>query len=95
MIDAEARLENLIATRDRLREHLGRTSSVAEIVAVERELARVQTEIDSLEGRLAHLRSSVALSTVELQIEQKTVLGPLGYVVWGFLWGVEKLFVLR
>jgi len=82
MIDNEARLENLTATRDRLRRHLDQATSVQDIIAVERELARVQSEIDSLAGRLAHLRSSVALSTVSLTIERRTVLGPLGWVVW-------------
>jgi Domain of unknown function (DUF4349) len=95
VIDTEAHLQNLIVTRDRLRSHLDRTTTVEEIIAVERELARVQSEIDSLEGRLAHLRSGVALSTVELTVVRATVLGPLGHVGRAMWWGVSKLFVWR
>jgi len=62
VIDAEARLNSLRASRDRLRQLLERAGTVQDVIAVERELARVQGEIESLEARLTALRSQVALS---------------------------------
>lgn len=95
VIDLDARRRNLAVTRDRLREHLAAAATVEDILAVERELARVQGELESLEGRLAHLRASASLSTVELTLERRTVLGPLGWAGRGALWMLSKLFVIR
>jgi len=94
-IDLDARLQSLIATRDRLRKLHDSATSVTEVIAVERELGRVQGEVDSLEGRLKHLRSSAALATVELSIRQKIVLGPLGVIAKGLGTLLSKLFVWR
>lgn len=94
-IDLDARLQALIATRDRLRQLHDKAVTVAEVIAVEHELARVQGEVDSLEGRLKHLRSTAALATVELSIRQKIVLGPLGVVAQAVGNLLAKLFVIR
>ena len=95
VVDTEARLAALRATRDRLRELLARASSVADVVSVERELARVQGELDSLEGRLQALRGEVALSELVVQLDRKQVLGPLGWLLRGAATVIEKLFVWR
>ena len=94
-IDLDARLQSLIATRDRLRKLQEGATSVADVVAVERELGRVQGEVDSLEGRLKYLRGSAALATVELSIRQRIVLGPLGVIAKGLGTVLSKLFVWR
>lgn len=94
-IDVEARLRNLVAVRDRLRQHLDRAANVQEVVTVERELARVQGEIDSLEGRLERLRGDVAMAQLTVRIDRRRVLGPLGALLSGILWVIEKLFVIR
>ncbi len=95
VVDLEARLANLRAVRDRLRTHLGRASDVPDILSVERELARVQGEIDSMEARLKSLRDQAALSRVTLEASQPRILGPLGYLAKGIWWGLSKLFVIR
>ena len=95
VVDADARLRNLIAVRDRLREHLTRAGNVTDVVAVERELARVQGEVDALEARLKYLRGSVAMARLDLHAEPPLVLGPLGYAFKGLGWVVAKLFVIR
>lgn len=94
-IDIEARLTSLVAVRDRLRSLLRSSNSVQDIVAVERELARIQGEVDALEGRLKYLRSNVALAQVAVRIDQRHVLGPLGWVVAGAAWVISKLFVIK
>jgi hypothetical protein len=95
VIDADARITNLRATRDRLRAQLDRATSVKDIVAVEAELSRVQADLDSLEGRLKYLKGKAALSEVTLTFERKMLLGPLGYISWALWWTVSKLFVIR
>jgi Domain of unknown function (DUF4349) len=52
VIDVEARAMNLAAFRDRLREMIGKSGAkLAELIEVERELVRVQSELDSLASR--------------------------------------------
>ena len=95
VIDAEARLGALRATRDRLRQLLERAGNVQDVIAVERELARVQAEIESLEARLTVMRGQVALSELAVTLRQRPVLGPLGVVAAGLGTVVAKLFVWR
>lgn len=98
VVDLDARLRNLRALRDRLRGLLDRATKVGEVLEIERELTRVQSEIDSLDGRLERLEKDVALSVLSLDLEQeepKRILGPLGYLGYGFKWFVEKLIVIR
>ena len=94
-IDVEARIRSLTASRDRLRELLTRASAVGDVVAVEKELARVQGELDSLQGRLQHLRSTAALAELHVSFHQKVVLGPLGRFFNAIGRGLGKLFVVR
>lgn len=99
--DLEARHENLVALRDRLRTLLARAKSVEDVLSVERELTRLQTELDALDGRLTRLRNDVARARLEVQLskqkppEPRRILGPLGYLWVGTKWFVEKLFVIR
>lgn len=94
-IDLDARLQSLIATRDRLRKLHDMATTVTEVITVEHELARVQGEVDSLQGRLDHLRSSAALATIELSIRRRIILGPIGVVAQAIGNLVAKLFVIR
>ena len=95
VVDLDARLTSMRAVRDRLRQHLERAANVGEVVAVERELARVQGEIDAMEARLKHLRSSAALAEITIEARRRRVLGPLGLVLYGAGWVLGKHFVLR
>ena len=93
--DLEARLRTLIAVRDRLREYLQRAEGVPDVITIERELARVQSEIEILQSRLERLGTDVAFSEVTLEVRQEPILGPLGLVVYGIGWAISKLFVIR
>ncbi|MFT5466323.1 MAG: seryl-tRNA synthetase [Verrucomicrobiales bacterium] len=46
------------------------SADVAEILKIEKELARVQTELDSLETRLRQMNNQVQLASIALQLEQ-------------------------
>jgi hypothetical protein len=93
--DLEAALANNRALRERLRKLLARAKSVDEVLQVERELNRIQTEIDQQDGRLKRLRGEVELSAVTVELERRRILGPLGYAIRGAGWLIEKLFVIR
>jgi len=94
-IDLDARLQSLLASRDRLRKLHDSAATVTEVITVERELARVQGEVDSLEGRLKHLRGAASLASVDLSIRKRIVLGPLGVIAKGIGAVITKLFVWR
>lgn len=68
--------------------------NVKDILAIETELNRVQSDIDSMEGTMKSLKGQVDLATVDLSFKRQQILGPLGYVVTGLWWVVKKLFVL-
>jgi hypothetical protein len=61
----ESRLVNLLATR---------TGKLEDVLAVERELARVRQEIERYEGRIRFLNSRVATSTIVATLHEKAPL---------------------
>ena len=97
-IDLDAKITNLRGLRDRMRALLDRASKIDEILKIERELNRIQTQLDSLEGQRKRLTRDVAMSSLGLRLdpaESEMILGPLGYVGAGAWWLLEKLFVIR
>ena len=94
-MDLEAALKNRRALRDRLRILLERASTVTEVLQVEKELVRLQSKIDSEEGKLALLKKDIALSDLDITFTRKRILGPLGYIGAGIWWVVSKLFVIQ
>jgi len=93
--DLDLRLENNRAFRTRLRELLSQAKTVEEILSVEKELNRLQSEIESQEAQFQRLQSEVAMSQVSLRLVRERVYGPLGYIGYGLWWGISKLFVFR
>jgi hypothetical protein len=69
--DAEVRLQNLKATRKRIEEFLSRASGMSDMLTVERELERVVTEIDRIEGRMRFLREHTAFSTLTVNLQAR------------------------
>ncbi len=67
IVDTEARLRAQTALRDRLQDLLrSRPGRLADLLEVERELARVQAEIDSVQSALAVMRTRVSMSELTL-----------------------------
>ena len=95
VVDAQGRLASLRASRDRIRSLMDRAGGMSDVLTLERELARVQAEIESLEGRLAAIQGAVALSEVNIRLEQKHELGPVSKVAVGLGRALKKLFVLH
>lgn len=70
VVDLQARLENLRAERERLRELYQRANDTEDILAVERRLSEVQTEIEQTEARLQNLQRRVAYSTITVEMSE-------------------------
>lgn len=94
-VDIEARMETLRQLRNRLLALLDKAEEVPHILAIERELSRVQAQLDALEARLKSLAARVEHSTITLSLERKPVFGPVSQVFRGLWWGIEKLFFIR
>tara|TARA_Y100000052_G_scaffold26765_2_gene32382 strand:+ start:6390 stop:7268 length:879 start_codon:yes stop_codon:yes gene_type:complete len=81
IIDTDAQLTALKTLRGRLQTLLeNRDGDLSELLSVERELARVQGQVDSYEANLANLRQRVAMSDVYLNYEAKV--SPVSQSVW-------------
>ncbi|NWK56342.1 DUF4349 domain-containing protein [Verrucomicrobiaceae bacterium N1E253] len=94
-IDLQAKINNTRALRNRLRELLQASTSVEDTLKVERELARVQAELDTLEGTIKAITNHKAYSKLSVSITKKSIPGPVGFAVKGTWWGVKKLFVIQ
>lgn len=90
IVDTEAQLRAKATLRDRLQALLaGRPGRLADLLDVERELARVQGEIDSTQSQLAIMRGRVAMSEITLtyvarDVVSSTVRSPLSRSAGGF-----------
>jgi hypothetical protein len=69
-IDLEARLKNLRAEEARLRSFLGKTTDVSELLEVERELARVRGDIESMDAQLTYLERQAARATLTVALSE-------------------------
>jgi hypothetical protein len=69
--DLDTRIRNKLREEERLREHLAsNTGTLEEVLAVEKELSRVRTEVEQLQGQLRVLQDLTALSTVTLSLRE-------------------------
>ncbi|MBK9292315.1 MAG: DUF4349 domain-containing protein [Bacteroidetes bacterium] len=69
-VDVEARLATKKELETRYRELLKQARTVEEMLSIERELANVRAEIESMTGRLRYLNDKVAMSTLNLDFYQ-------------------------
>jgi hypothetical protein len=71
-VDVAARVANARRLEARLVTLLERSAArLSDVLAVERELARVREEIERAEGRLRFLRTRVALSTLDVTVHER------------------------
>jgi hypothetical protein len=70
-VDVQARIANARRLEQRLVELLAnRTGKLADVLTVERELARVREQIERYEGRLRYLRSRASVSTLTVAVHE-------------------------
>ncbi len=92
-VDVQSRLDNLIKTRDKYKALLDKAQTVEEILKVERELSRVQSEIDAKQAVFNALKNDVTQYEINVVINKKKIKGPLGYLFSGIEYVVVKLFI--
>lgn len=93
VVDLEGRLAAATASVVRLRELLGAAGDVAQIVAVEAELARREGELESLAGQLRTLESQIDLATITLRLTPGTASPSVSEDIPGFLAGLRTGWV--
>jgi hypothetical protein len=91
--DNVIRLESLKSVRERYLALLAKANTVSDILSIEKELERVNTEIEILEGKINHAESSVALSNITVRFREKAKPGPIGWIFYGLYRGMKWLFV--
>lgn len=77
VVDLEARLRNKRAEERQYLEIMNRAKRVPDIVTVTNELSRVRGEIEEAQGRMKYLKSSVAMSTINLTLSEKEKPAPV------------------
>jgi hypothetical protein len=98
-VDVSARVANARRLEERIVAILAtRTGKLEDVIAAERELARVREEIERYEGRLRFLRTRIALSTLSVTVHEPypVVGGPgVGPIAESFkqMWRNFVLFV--
>ena len=69
-LDIEARLKTKKELENRFSELLKQAKNVTEILEIEKQMAQLRSDIESIEGRLKYLQSQVSLSTLTLTFYQ-------------------------
>ncbi|MDY6826026.1 MAG: DUF4349 domain-containing protein [Bacillota bacterium] len=72
-IDLESRLNNQKAQEERLVEILEMAENVEEVLEVEKELARIRGEIESMTSQLTYLKDQVTYGTIYLSLREEAV----------------------
>ncbi|QLC50737.1 DUF4349 domain-containing protein [Methanolobus zinderi] len=100
-IDVSARLENLRNQEVRLNEILNMSTTVEEVLSVEKELERVRGDIESLTGRLEYLDNRIEFTTINIRVTEPSPINQswglrdaLSESVQGFISMVNALIVL-
>jgi len=71
-IDIEARVKTKRELQTRFTELLKQATKVDEILNIEREIGNLQTEIESVEGRMKYLKDRISFSSLTVTYYQKT-----------------------
>lgn len=81
-VDLSSRLQNLEATADRVRAFLNDADSVEEALEVNKELSRLEGEIEVIKGRMQFLSQSAAFSTITVELYPDAVAQPIEVARW-------------
>ncbi len=68
-VDLQSQLQNLQATRDRLREFLKDAKNVDEALKVNQELTNIEGQIEEIQGRMNYLQNRSAYSTITVTLQ--------------------------
>jgi hypothetical protein len=71
-VDLQAQLDNLNATRDRVRGFLEQAETVEEALAVNEELTDIEGQIEQIRGRMNYIADRAAFSTIRIATEPES-----------------------
>lgn len=91
--DTQIRLESYQKTRERFIQLLDQAETITEIVDIEKELSRINEEIDLLKGQMKRLNNLKDYSEINIRIDKKVTPGPLGWIFYGIYKVISWLFV--
>lgn len=83
-VDMTARLANLRSEEAQLRTIMSRAGKISDLLEVERELARVRGDIESMQAQVAYLERQAAMSTLSISLSQPGPLVRPSSSSWGF-----------
>lgn len=72
-VDLQSQVENLEATRDRIKGFLDSAETVEEALTVNEELSKIEGQIGEIQGRINYLSDRSAYSTITITIEPDLV----------------------
>jgi len=81
-VDIQAQINAKQIERTRLLDLLNRTARLSDLLTVEREVTRVQTELDQLIGRINEMNNLIALSTANITLGEELQAPPTKFE-WG------------
>jgi len=91
--DNTTALNSLKTVRDRYTALLEKAEAVTDILSIEKELERVNLQIERLEGRIKYAEQSVSYSIITVRLRERVKPGPIGWVFYGLYHGIAWLFV--
>jgi Domain of unknown function (DUF4349) len=91
--DYTVRLDNANKARQRYLELLQKAENVEAALKVEKELERLNGEIELMKGKMERINHLESYSTIDIDIHQREKPGVLGYVALGAYKAVKWLFV--
>ena len=91
--DNVLRLDSLKNVRNRYLALLDQAKAVSDILSIEKELERVNSQIEMLEGRIKYAEQSAAYSNITVRFKEKAKPGPVSWIFYGLYRGVKWLFV--
>jgi len=77
-MDVEIRLKIKKETEDRYRQLLRQAKTVKDILDIEKQMAEIREEIESMEGRLKYLQNRISLSTLTITFYERKS-SPVGF----------------
>jgi hypothetical protein len=91
--DLQIRLDNAYNARKRYTELFAKAETVESTLKIEKELERLNGEIDLLEGKIKRIDHLAEFSTITVHISEKVKPGLLGYIGIGLYETIKWLFV--
>lgn len=88
--DTASEIENLKVTENRLREIMDKAVEIADILAIENELSRVRSSINSYEKQIKDWEALVDMTTITVQLNEVKSLKPVVEPIDNSLFGKAK-----